>query len=32
VYNRFGTVIAGMDKAQQLSSNDTISSITIKVY
>jgi cyclophilin family peptidyl-prolyl cis-trans isomerase len=32
VYNRFGTVISGMDKVQLLTSNDTISSITIKVY
>ena len=31
VYNRFGTVITGMDKVQILSSNDTITSITIKV-
>jgi len=31
VYNRFGTVISGMDKVQLLSSNDTINSITIKV-
>ena len=31
VYNRFGTVISGMDKVQLLSSNDTITSITIKV-
>ena len=31
VYNRFGTVIAGMDKAQLLTSNDTIVSVTIKV-
>ena len=31
-YNRFGTVIAGMDKVQVLSSNDSITSITIKVY
>jgi cyclophilin family peptidyl-prolyl cis-trans isomerase len=31
VYNRFGTVIAGMDKVQLLTSNDTITSITIKV-
>jgi len=31
VYNRFGTVISGMDKVQQLSSTDTITSITIKV-
>jgi cyclophilin family peptidyl-prolyl cis-trans isomerase len=30
-YNRFGTVIGGMDKAQQLTANDTINSITIKV-
>jgi cyclophilin family peptidyl-prolyl cis-trans isomerase len=31
VYNRFGTVISGMDKVQLLTSNDTITSITIKV-
>jgi cyclophilin family peptidyl-prolyl cis-trans isomerase len=31
VYNRFGTVISGMDKAQLLSTTDTITSITIKV-
>ena len=31
VYNRFGTVIRGLDKVQLLSSNDTITSITIKV-
>jgi cyclophilin family peptidyl-prolyl cis-trans isomerase len=31
VYNRFGTVISGMDKAQLLQPTDTISSITIKV-
>jgi peptidylprolyl isomerase len=31
-YNRFGTVIAGMDKVQLLTSSDTITSITIKVY
>ena len=31
VYNRFGTVISGMDKVQQLSSTDTITAITIKV-
>ncbi len=31
VYNRFGTVITGMDKVQQLTSTDTIKSITIKV-
>jgi cyclophilin family peptidyl-prolyl cis-trans isomerase len=31
VYNRFGTVISGMDKAQLLSATDTITSITIKV-
>ncbi len=31
VYNRFGTVISGMDKVQQLTSTDTIKSITIKV-
>ena len=30
-YNRFGTVISGMDKVQLLSSNDTITSITIQV-
>jgi len=31
VYNRFGTVVTGMDKVQQLTSTDTIKSITIKV-
>jgi cyclophilin family peptidyl-prolyl cis-trans isomerase len=31
VYNRFGTVISGMDKAQLLQPTDTINSITIKV-
>ena len=31
VYNRFGTVISGMDKAQQLQPGDTIKSITIQV-
>jgi len=31
VYNRFGTVISGMDKAQLLTATDTITSITIKV-
>jgi cyclophilin family peptidyl-prolyl cis-trans isomerase len=31
IYNRFGTVISGMDKAQQLQPSDTIKSITIKV-
>jgi cyclophilin family peptidyl-prolyl cis-trans isomerase len=31
VYNRFGTVISGMDKVQLLQSGDTIRSITIKV-
>ncbi len=31
VYNRFGTVISGMDKVQQLTSTDTIKSVTIKV-
>jgi cyclophilin family peptidyl-prolyl cis-trans isomerase len=31
-YNRFGTVISGMDKVQQLTSTDTIKSITIKVF
>lgn len=31
VYNRFGTVISGMDKVQLLSSADSIVSITIKV-
>jgi cyclophilin family peptidyl-prolyl cis-trans isomerase len=30
-YNRFGTVISGMDKAQLLTGTDTITSITIKV-
>jgi peptidylprolyl isomerase len=31
VYNRFGTVIGGMDKVQLLTSNDSITSITIEV-
>jgi peptidyl-prolyl cis-trans isomerase B (cyclophilin B) len=31
VYNRFGTVISGLDKAQLLQQTDTINSITIKV-
>jgi cyclophilin family peptidyl-prolyl cis-trans isomerase len=31
VYNRFGTVISGMDKAQQLQGGEIIKSITIKV-
>jgi cyclophilin family peptidyl-prolyl cis-trans isomerase len=31
IYNRFGTVISGMDKVQQLASTDTIKSIVIKV-
>lgn len=31
-YNRFGTVTAGMGKAQLLTSNDIIKSITISVY
>ena len=31
VYNRFGTVTSGMDKAQVVTSADTITSITIKV-
>ena len=31
VYNRFGTVVDGMDKVQLLTSNDTITAITIKV-
>lgn len=31
VYNRFGTVISGLDKAQQLSATDHITSIAIKV-
>jgi cyclophilin family peptidyl-prolyl cis-trans isomerase len=30
-YNRFGTVISGMDKAQQLQPGDLIKSITIQV-
>jgi cyclophilin family peptidyl-prolyl cis-trans isomerase len=30
-YNRFGTVVLGMDKAQVLTSTDRITSITIKV-
>jgi cyclophilin family peptidyl-prolyl cis-trans isomerase len=31
VYNRFGTVISGMDKAQLVQTTDSITSITIKV-
>ena len=31
IYNRFGTVISGMDKVQLLQVTDTITSITIKV-
>ena len=31
VYNRFGTVISGMDKVQLLTSNDTITLVTIQV-
>lgn len=31
VYNRFGTVTSGLDKAQALTGTDTINSITIKV-
>ncbi len=31
VYNRFGTVISGMDKVQLLTSTDTIKSVTIQV-
>jgi cyclophilin family peptidyl-prolyl cis-trans isomerase len=31
VYNRFGTVISGMDKVSLLQVTDTITSITIKV-
>ena len=31
VYNRFGTVISGLDKAQLLQATDSITSITIKV-
>jgi cyclophilin family peptidyl-prolyl cis-trans isomerase len=31
VYNRFGTVISGLDKAQLIQTTDTIISITIKV-
>ena len=31
VYNRFGTVISGMDKVQLLQTTDTITSITINV-
>lgn len=31
VYNRFGTVTSGLDKAQLLTGTDTITSITIKV-
>jgi cyclophilin family peptidyl-prolyl cis-trans isomerase len=31
VYNRFGTVISGMDKVQALGVTDTINSISIKV-
>ena len=32
VYNRFGTVTSGMGVVQALTQNDTITSITIKVY
>ena len=31
VYNRFGTVISGLDKAQLIQTTDSITSITIKV-
>jgi len=31
VYNRFGTVISGVDKVQLIQTTDTITSITIKV-
>jgi cyclophilin family peptidyl-prolyl cis-trans isomerase len=31
IYNRFGTVISGMDKVQLLTGTDTITSITFKV-
>jgi cyclophilin family peptidyl-prolyl cis-trans isomerase len=31
VYNRFGTVVSGLDKAQLLQTTDSITSITIKV-
>lgn len=31
VYNRFGTIVLGLDKAQLLGSTDRITSITIKV-
>ena len=31
VYNRFGTVISGLDKVQLIQTTDTITSITIKV-
>jgi cyclophilin family peptidyl-prolyl cis-trans isomerase len=31
VYNRFGTIVLGLDKAQLLTSTDRITSITIKV-
>jgi peptidylprolyl isomerase len=31
VFNRFGTVVVGMDKAQLLTSTDRITSVTIKV-
>jgi cyclophilin family peptidyl-prolyl cis-trans isomerase len=31
VYNRFGTVISGMDKVQVLTSTDTIISVTVQV-
>lgn len=31
VYNRFGTVVSGLDKAQVLSTNDSITSVTITV-
>ena len=32
VYNRFGTVISGMDKVQILQIGDTIPSITISLW
>ena len=31
IYNRFGTVVLGMDKAQLLTATDRITSITVKV-
>jgi cyclophilin family peptidyl-prolyl cis-trans isomerase len=31
VYNRFGTVVSGMDKGQLITTQDSIQSITIAV-